>query len=262
MIRAMPRWSAMLALSLCATVALAATDVPDDPLDSSQWRYMKRQYFPDAKVVFDDRVKVVAPDYAEDSLATPVQVSADGLDGVERVLVIADLSPINPVLDYFPVAAKPSIGFSFKIQQATPIRAAMQTADGTWHVGGAWVDAQGGGCTAPSVGNSSAIWQSRLGEVSGRLWAAADAGEPGQRLKLRVVHPMDTGLAAGIPAFYIRDITISDFEGRTLARLAPDEPVSENPVFALDLDHDGPVTVEGRDNNGNTFSAVIPAPAS
>ena len=83
-----------------ATVALAATDVPDDPLDSSQWRYMKRQYFPDAKVVFDDRVKVVAPDYAEDSLATPVQVSADGLDGVERVLVIADLSPINPVLDF------------------------------------------------------------------------------------------------------------------------------------------------------------------
>lgn len=259
MIRAMPRWGAMLALSLCTTLALAATDVPKDPLDSSQWRYMQRQYFPDAKVVFDDRVKVAAPAYAEDSLATPVQVSAEGLDDVERVLVIADLSPINPVLDYFPLAAAPSIGFSFKIQQATPIRAAMQTADGTWHVGGAWVDAQGGGCTAPSVGNSSPIWQSRLGEVSARLWTSPDAG---QRLKMRVVHPMDTGLAAGIPAFFIRDITVSDLEGRTLARLEPGEPVSENPVFSLDLDHDGPVVIEGRDNNGNTFSAVIPAPAS
>lgn len=251
--------SKTLALMLLVLAVPAAAAASDDPLDSSQWRYMLRQYFPDAKVVFDDRVQVVAPDYAEDSLATPVQVRAEGLEDVERVLVLADHSPINPVLDYYPVRAAPAIGFHFKVQQATPIRAAMRTADGTWHVGGVWVDAEGGGCTAPSVGSASPLWESRLGEVEGRLWARDDRS---QRLKFRVVHPMDTGLAAGIPAFFIRSVTVSDADGRTLARLEPDEPVAENPVFALDLKHAGAVTVEGRDNNGNVFSARIPAPAS
>ena len=69
--------SKTLALMLLVLAMPAAAAASDDPLDSSQWRYMLRQYFPDAKVVFDDRVQVVAPDYAEDSLATPVQVRAD-----------------------------------------------------------------------------------------------------------------------------------------------------------------------------------------
>lgn len=247
-----------LLLVACAG-GVSAAAVADDPLGSSQWRYMARQYFPDAPIVFDARVRVVAPDYAEDALATPVQVSAPALEGVTQVLVFADYSPINPVLDYYPVRAAPAIGFSFKVQQATPIRAAMRTEDGTWHIGGTWVDAQGGGCTAPSVGTGSPLWESRLGEVDGRLWSRGDAG---QRLKFRVVHPMDTGLAAGIPAFFIREITIRDAAGDPLARLAPDEPVAENPVFTLDLEHAGPVTLEGRDNNGNVFRARIPAPSS
>ena len=236
-----------------------AAEVPDDPLDSSQWRYMARKYFRDASIVFDERVKVIAPDYAEDSLNTPVQVSAPDLEGVEQVLVFADMSPITKVLDYYPVKADPAIGFSFKVQQATPIRAAMRTADGTWHIGGTWVDAQGGGCTAPSVASADPIWETRLGETEARLWSR-DSG--GDRLKFRVVHPMDTGLAAGIPEFFITEVTITDDSGETLARLEPYEPVSENPVITLDLDARGPLTLAGRDNNGNRFEATVAEPAS
>ena len=28
-----------------------------------------------------------------------------------------------------------------------------------WHVGGTWVNTTGGGCSAPSVGSASPIWQ-------------------------------------------------------------------------------------------------------
>ena len=244
----------VFAALLVQSAVVAAAAVPDDPLDSSQWRYMARKYFRDAPVVFDERVQVIAPDYAEDSLNTPVQVSAPDLEGVEQVLVFADMSPITKVLDYYPIKARPSIGFSFKVQQATPIRAAMRTADGTWHVGGTWVDAQGGGCTAPSVASANPIWETRLGETEARVWPRAN-GE--SRLKFRVVHPMDTGLAAGIPEFFITEVAIRDADGETLARVEPYEPVSENPVITLDLDARGPLTLAGRDNNGNRFEASV-----
>ena len=253
---------ALLSIALLVApiaASAASTDVPDDPLQSSQWRYMAAKFFKNEPVVFDDRVKVQAPAYAEDSLNTPVQISAPELNGVEHVLVFADMSPIVRVLDYYPIKADPSIGFTFKIQQATPIRAAMKTADGTWHVGGAWIDAQGGGCTAPSVASANPIWETRLGETEARLWPKQGADE---RLKFSVIHPMDTGLAAGIPAFYISELTVSDADGDTLARIMPYEPVSENPVFAIDLDADKPLVLSGRDNNGNRFSAPVPSPSS
>ncbi len=249
---------ALLAAPVAASAATA--DVPEDPLQSSQWRYMAAKFFKNEQIVFDDRVKVEAPAYAEDSLNTPVQISAPELDDVEQVLVFADMSPIVRVLDYYPVRADPSIGFAFKIQQATPIRAAMKTADGTWHIGGVWIDAQGGGCTAPSVASANPIWETRLGETDARLWSKSDGSD--ERLKFRVIHPMDTGLAAGIPAFYISELTIADTDGDVLARITPYEPVSENPVFTVDLDVDKPVMLSGRDNNGNRFSAPVQGPTS
>ncbi|MES1925959.1 quinoprotein dehydrogenase-associated SoxYZ-like carrier [Salinisphaera sp. T31B1] len=248
-----------IVLTLCAPTIAVAADVPADPLDSSQWVYMARKFFKDQPVVFDERVRVAAPAYAEDSLHTPVQISAPGLEGVEHVLVFADMSPITRVLDYYPLQADPSIGFSFKIQQATPIRAAMRTRDGIWHVGGVWIDAQGGGCTAPSVASANPIWETRLGETTARLWPVRDGS---RRLKFRIVHPMDTGLAAGIPEFFISQIELLGADGQPLARLKPYEPVSENPVFTLDLDAAGPVTLVGRDNNGNRFQARVAEPSS
>lgn len=252
--------AAVLILGLLAPL-MGAAAVPDDPLDSPQWQYMAAKFFKGDTVVFDDRVRVVAPDYAEDSLATPVQISAPDLDSVKQVLVFADLNPITRILDYYPVDAQPSIGFAFKIQQATPLRAAMRTADGTWHVGGTWIDAQGGGCTAPSVASGSPIWETKLGETVARLWSPDPENKhAGARLKFRVIHPMDTGLAAGIPAFYISEVTIADASGDTLARITPYEPVSENPVFTLDFGAAGPVTLSGHDNNGNRFNAQIGGP--
>ncbi|MEQ8798235.1 MAG: quinoprotein dehydrogenase-associated SoxYZ-like carrier [Salinisphaeraceae bacterium] len=250
----------LAAVVLWLAGASAAVAIPDDPLESPQWDSMVAKHFgEDAEIVFDDRVRVLAAGYAEDAMETPVMVEAPDLPDVESVVVFADLNPITKILEYYPERAAPTLAFRFKIQQATPVRAAMRTADGMWHVGGTWIEAAGGGCTAPSVAAGSPIWESRLGEISGNAWAR---GPDRERLRFRVVHPMDTGLAAGIPVFHITDVTLATPEGETLARLKPFEPVSENPVISVDLRYRGPVALSGRDNNGNRFAATLPAPDS
>lgn len=248
-----------MAFALCCGLAGPATaeELRADPLESPLWDIMVETQFPeDATIVFDDRVHVIAPDYATDSLETPVLVEAPALEDVEEIIVFADLNPITRILEYYPEAAAPTIAFRFKIQQATPVRAAMRTADGVWHVGGKWINAEGGGCTAPSVASGSPAWVSRLGEVAARLWPRESSS---QRLRMRVIHPMDTGLAAGIPVFHITDIAITSADGELLAKIEPFEPVSENPVLTVDLNHRGAVKISGRDNNGNRFSATVPA---
>jgi len=242
-------------LALSAMLAgAAAADIPADPLRSPSWDVMVRAFLSGAPVVFDERVKVFLPRAAEDALNVPVQVDARALDGVTRILVFADLNPIPHILEYRPVRARPEIAFRFKVEQSTPVRAAVLAGDGVWHVGGGWLTAAGGGCTTPSLGTGKQQWSDVLGQVSARLWARPDGGT---RLRLRTMHPMDTGLAAGIPKFYIELITLTDDAGNELAQIEPWEPVSENPMISLDLDGDGPVRIIGRDIQGNRIAGRV-----
>jgi sulfur-oxidizing protein SoxY len=124
-------------------------------------------------------------------------------------------------------------------------------------VGGTWVNTAGGGCTLPSAGSASPEWQKRLGEVSSRVWARKEGGE---RIRLRVIHPVDTGLAAGIPAFFIQTLQLVDEAGKPLMLIEGFEPLAENPVFTVDIPAARAAAgyrVSGRDNNGNTISAAI-----
>jgi sulfur-oxidizing protein SoxY len=176
---------------------------------------------------------------------------------VQEVLVLADHNPIIKVLQFYPVSVKPTLSFRFKLQQASPVRALARTKDGVWHAGGVWVDAAGGGCTAPSVGRASGSWADTLNQVQTRLWKRQE----GERLRVRLMHPMDTGLAPGIPAFYIERLNLSDAAGNELMRMLTFEPVSENPVFSFDLRTDKrpalPLLVSGSDNNGNRIQAKV-----
>lgn len=95
--------------------------------------------------------------------------------------------------------------------------------------------------------------------MQARAWAAAD--DRFTRLRLRVRHPMDTGLAPGIPAFYLEDLAIRDADGRELARIDSFEPVSENPVFTVEVTPSPgsrSLGIDGRDNNGTEIEAEVP----
>ena len=244
-------------IAAATALAAAGAESESDPLDSPRWGDMKKQFFAGQPVVFDPRVTLTAPAVAEDSLNVPITADASALAGVEEMIVFADFNPILKALRFEPGTAQARLGFRLKLQQSSPVRVAARTVDGVWRVGGAWVTATGGGCTLPSVGSTSPEWQERLNEVSGRLWARIDGGE---RLRMRIIHPMDTGLAAGIPAFHIEDIVISDEDGRVLSRIQPLEPVAENPSFTLDLAEaarGARLHVSGRDNNGNRIDAWV-----
>ncbi|HEX6828007.1 MAG TPA: quinoprotein dehydrogenase-associated SoxYZ-like carrier [Burkholderiales bacterium] len=227
-------------------------------MQSARWGDMRQTFFGDAPVEFDARVKVVSPRVAEDAMNVPVAVSAEALSGVQEVLVFADFNPILKVLSFRAREARPSLSFRMKLQQSSPVQAAARTADGVWHVGGTWVETTGGGCTVPSAGRASGQWDRLLGQVQGRIW---DRGEGDLRVRLKVIHPMDTGLAAGIPAFYIERLTLADEQGTVYMTIETFEPVSENPAFSFDVDPRskprGALSLTGVDNNGNRIAARI-----
>lgn len=248
---------------LAALIAAPAYALDDpqtrlvDPMRSANWDYHQIEILGDPKKIsFDDRVKVSAPAFAEDSFHVPVLIDASELANVTEIVVFVDYGPIPKILTYRPGKAAAKLSFRFKIDQSTPVRAAVQTSDGAWHVGSALIDAAGGGCTAPAVAYASDDWEEKLGEVHGQIWP--DSG----RLRMVVDHPMDTGLADGIPIFIIEDLNVATMEGEALASLELYEPINEDPAFTLYFGEDqlaDQVRVTGRDNNGNPIEAVLEA---
>ena len=251
----MRRRALLWMVAACSAAAQAAPAPADpfegDPFQSHQWPELKKEFLgAKARVVFDDRVKVQGPPFAEDPMNVPVTVNA-ALPGVQRIVVLVDRNPIRKVLELQPLSAQPTVGFRFKLEQASPVRAAAQTADGVWHVGGALVDSAGGGCTVPGASRADGSWSRTLNQVQARVFRNVLDG--GTRLRLRIMHPMDTGLVGGIPAFHIEQLELRDAQDRPSWRLHLHEPVSENPLLTLELGDgaQGPWQLVGRDNNGN-----------
>jgi len=257
-------------IGVAHATAMQDATLPGDPYQSMPMVDLRRQYLDDAPMVFDARVQVQGPAFAEDPMNVPIAVRVDpALGAVSRIVVLVDRNPIRRVLEYMPGDALPALAFRFKLEQASPVRAAVLTADGTWHVGSTWVESAGGGCTVPGETRKDGSWSQTLGQVSGRLFneapsPSASPGSSSARLRVRVMHPMDTGLVGGIPAFYINKLSVQDGAGRELARLATYEPVSENPVFSFDFPSppQGGVQLVGTDNNGNRIASRLDVPAA
>src|SRR5512139_2555815 len=157
------RWLKAAAAAGAATFAghrpvWAADAFEGDPFQSHPWPDMRREFLgKDARVRFDDRVRVVGPKFAEDPMNVPISVRAE-LPEVEQITVLVDRNPIRKVLDFWPLESVPSIAFRFKLEQASPVRAAVRTKDGVWHVGGTWVDSSGGGCTVSGATRNDGSW--------------------------------------------------------------------------------------------------------
>lgn len=242
----------------CSTVL--ARELPADPLDSVMWQSMADRFMPDGEVVFDERVKVMAPLSAENQFHVPITVDASQLDDVQKIVVVADLNPIPLVMNMRPEKALSYIGFRLKLQQTSPIHVGVQTGDGVWHVGYAIVDAAGGGCTAPAAAHGTSNWMKTLGETRA-LASRTDASSA--RMTLRMRHPMDTGLAAGIPAFYMNELVVKNSAGELVAEIDLFEPVSENPTLTLRprVGREAEtLVVSTRDTEGNMFDFPLSIP--
>jgi len=235
--------------------------MPEDPLNSTMWEDLSERFFGTAPVVFDDKVRVIVPSLVENQAQVPVTADARALKGVEKLIIFADLNPIIHVLTLSPRKAKPYISFRMKVEQATPVRAAALTEDGVWHVGGVFLDAAGGGCSAPAEARKMADWSDTVGQTQARLWRELDGSA---RVRLRLRHPMDTGLATdNTPAYFVETLKVRANEGDALADIEMFEPVSEDPTLTLMLRlpaSASAVELEARDNNGGLFNSSVPAP--
>jgi sulfur-oxidizing protein SoxY len=234
-----------------------------DPLGSMQYPSLREQTIGKATAKFSDAVIIKGPAFADDAMNVPLLVDARGLDkvggGVARIRVAVDRNPVRQVLDFEPLRALPMLAFRIRMEQASPVRAFVQTQDGQWHVGSTWVQAAGGGCTVPGLTRADGSWSKTLGQVQARFFNNVLEGS--RRLRVRVMHPMDTGLVAGIPAFYIEDLQLVDGAGQAWWKLALHEPVSENPIITFELPPQAVpgLRIVGRDNNGNRIDAEVGA---
>ncbi|MGL4397821.1 MAG: quinoprotein dehydrogenase-associated SoxYZ-like carrier [Hyphomicrobium sp.] len=240
-----------------------ASTAAADPLGSPVWADIVKKHFAGSAITFDPRVKVIAPTVIENQAQVPITADARGVPNVVKLIVVADLNPIQHVLTLTPAASKAEafVAFRMKLEQASPVRAAALTSDGVWHVGGVFVEAAGGGCSSPAMARGDASWWDTLGQAQGRIWRQANGTA---RLRMRVRHPMDTGLAKdNTPAFFIEKFDIKSDAGDSLATLEMFEPMGEDPTVTMEVKlppADASLAIEGRDNNGGIYRSVVPAP--
>lgn len=242
-------------LFLCLAASVAHAAAPADPLGSPNWDGLARTLFGADPVRFDDRVRVVFPQIAEDQHEFPVEVDARAVPGVKRVLIFADLNPIPLAIDFTPGRATPFIATRIKLDQRTPVRGAAQLADGSWLVSGGWIDATGGGCSAPPVSRVKGDWAQHLGEVRG----IAVAGDQGARVHLAFRHPMDTGFVANIATYNLETVTLRGPGGADYGTVSLEASVGEDPALTViaPARAGDRLDVKGRDTNGIDYAATL-----
>lgn len=246
----------MALLLVTASLPAYARAYPADPLGSPMWQAHARTLFGDDPVRFDPRVRVAFPAIAENQRVFPVAVDARAIPGVQRIILFADLNPIPVAIDYRPDAAEPYVATRIKLDQRTPVRAAVQLADGQWLVSGRWIDAAGGGCSAPPVSRVKGDWAQHLGEMRGEAWPIGPALS---RLRVTFRHPMDTGLVDNIPTYHLEALTVKGAGGRSIGSMEIWASVAEDPAITL-LPKAGAgeaLRIEARDTNGRDYRASV-----
>ena len=230
--------------------------VPPDPLESPLWDAMVENNLQGLPIVFDPAIVVGLPPVTEDQTQVPIIIDARKLgSGVEELIVLGDLNPFPVTLKMRPTNGPAFVAFRMRVEQGTAIRGAARVG-GKWHVGAAYLDAAGGGCSAPPVTESKVDWD-HLGQMRAKLWRE-DADT--LRLRVRMIHPMDTGLHKE-PAFFIEALAVRDAAGGALVDFEVPEPIGANPTFTMLLrdpkagDHVG---VFARDTDGHKFEAKVP----
>lgn len=234
--------------------------VGGDPFDSGMWPTHREMFLGDPTDWRNDpAVVVLAPRAAEDSRHVPFLIDATALEGrrpIERIVATIDYSPFPKAIVFRPGRARPFLGFGVKYETGGALRASAEVGPGSWRVGAAYVSALGGGCSAPAAARQRPDWQQGFGELRARVWP-----ETG-RLRLRLNHPQETGLADGVPAHHLTDLVLRDADGQEICALELHEPLEENPSLTFLLPAQlaaGPVGIEARDNLGDRFRGVARA---
>ncbi len=245
---------------LAVSVALPSVAGEQDPLRSEIWADMIAEEFAGAPVVYDDRVRLVMPDWVEEPHSVPLVVKLpDGGAGIAEIAVFIENNPIRTAVRIAPRRPIQAVGMNVRLERSTPVRAAALDTAGIWHVAQTAV-------TVNSPGGCSTMPEDALAALGDIALKRFDRAGGASRLKVRIAHPMHTGFAtddAGdtVPAYHIEQVAIEDDRG-PLADLTTWAALSHDPVFHFDLpDEQRTVRVSVRDSAGLWFEAMTPAPS-
>ena len=239
---------------LAFLVAFAPSVALANPLVTEAWQDILDLELEGAEVVYDDSVALVLPDRVEEAFSVPLVMDfRDAPFEVAEVAVFVENNPFPQVARIYPQQEIYAIGFNIRLEETTPVRVAAMDPDGMWHVAHreVVVGTPGGCQAAPPRSYLS------TGEVTMRQFVRPDGLS---RLKLKIGHPMHTGLvenpATGdiIPAHYIDRMTVGGHEG-DLATMTLWASVASDPAFVFDLPKkQRSIRVNAADTNGDDFA--------
>ncbi|MDP6952738.1 MAG: quinoprotein dehydrogenase-associated SoxYZ-like carrier [Alphaproteobacteria bacterium] len=240
--------SAAFALALAPAIALA------DPLGTEAWQDILDLEFDGAEVVYDDSVSLVVPESVEEAFSVPVVLDFRTAPyAVAEIALFVENNPFPQVARIFPQQPVNAIGFNIRLEQSTPIRLAAMDPDGVWHVVHQQVHVgTPGGCQAAPPRSYLA-----LGEIKMRQFVRPDGNS---RLKLKIGHPMHTGLVVNeatgevVPAHYIDQMSVGNESG-AVANMQLWASVASDPDFMFDLPEKlQSVRVSAADTEGDDFA--------
>ncbi|HIA21978.1 MAG TPA: hypothetical protein EYN80_06030 [Alphaproteobacteria bacterium] len=237
-----------------------------DPTLSENWSQVRDDYLITGKVVFDDNVKVIMQDFVEEPHEVSLVVKIpDYLQSIQEFVLLIENNPIQAAARIYPHRPIETVGMNVRLEDDSPVRAALKDKFGTWHVGSKMVFVKNpGGCSLPSC--DPEIQKCVTGEIGKILISQFNREGGAWRVKTKITHPMDTGFVIDdngevVPSYYIDRIDFSDENG-SIAEIETYAALSTNPVIMLDLPTRGQhVRINVRDIKGLQFEAVEPAPS-
>lgn len=241
------------AACLSVLVLAAAPGAFAGPPATEAWQDILDLEFAAAEVVYDDSFQLVLPERVEEASSVPVVVGFSGAPfAVRELALFAENNPFPQVVRVYAERPLQAVGLNIRLERSTPVRAAALDGDGVWHVVAREVDvATPGGCSAGGGGGHP------VGDIAMRQFVRPNGVS---RLKLRIGHPMDTGLAvdaatgAVVPERYIDRLAVAGDSG-TLATVRLWASVAADPTLMFDLpEEQRHVRVEATDTDGAAFA--------
>ena len=226
----------------------------NNPVESPTFDDILKRIIQDDKYIFDDKnINIKVPLFADNPVQVPIFVDAKAIKNAKRLILFADLNPIEKIIDMDLVNLLPIVSLNIKVAQETPIRALILDDKGLWHIGSNNIKSIGGGCSVSSVASTDTNFDKLLGKAKGNVFKTLDS----IRLKASIFHPMETGLVFGNSEFYINKITIKA-DDKVLANIDAYSSISENPRFIFETTLESQnYKIEFFDIDGNKFNMDI-----
>jgi len=230
-----------------------------DPQNSLIWSDLQISLLgDDSKVTFVEDVKVIMQDHVEEPHEVPLIVKLPKrLHNFTKFILIIENNPIQQVIELNPFKEIEALGMNVRLEDDSPVRAAVLDENGIWNIGSKMVFvASPGGCSSPSCDPTVEVCiQGEIGRIAVKQYGREGQAE---RIKLKITHPMETGFVINvdgeiIPEYYVNKIHVDDVNG-PIADISTYAALSSDPVILLDLPEKGQsIRVHVKDSQGLEF---------